>query len=123
MKKTLLFILLISSNFYAKSQTIELSKISVKANNFVTADGKNSSAEGRVLGKLKQMAARVLKCLPNSKGGRTDVLRSQTLAEFFENLDIFLGSISDYQGRALDEVRELNGKTSNELEFGRDYRN
>lgn len=79
--------------------------------------------EGRVLGKLKQMAARVLKCLPNSKGGRTDVLRSQTLPEFFDNLNIFLGSISDYQGRALEDVHELNGKTSNELEFGRDYRN
>ena len=79
--------------------------------------------EGRILGKLKQMAARVLKCLPNSKGGRTDVLRSQTLPEFFDNMNVFLASISDYQGRAFEEVRELNGKNSNELEFGKDYRN
>jgi tRNA-dihydrouridine synthase B len=79
--------------------------------------------EGRILGKLKQMAARVLKCLPNSKGGRTDVLRSQTVSEFFDKLNVFLDSISDYQGRVLDEIRELNGKNSNELEFGQDYRN
>jgi nifR3 family TIM-barrel protein len=79
--------------------------------------------EGRVLGKLKQMAARVLKCLPNSKGGRTDVLRSQSLPEFFDKLNVFLASISNYQGRVLDQVHELNGKSSNELEFGRDYKN
>ena len=40
MKKTLLFILLLFINFCLKSQTVELSKISVKGNNFVTADGK-----------------------------------------------------------------------------------
>ena len=40
MKRTLLFILFLLINFYSKSQTPELSKINVKANNFVTADGK-----------------------------------------------------------------------------------
>jgi aryl-phospho-beta-D-glucosidase BglC (GH1 family) len=40
MKKSLLFILFILLNFNSKSQTSELPKISVKANNFVTADGK-----------------------------------------------------------------------------------
>lgn len=79
--------------------------------------------EGRVLGKLKQMAARVLKCLPNAKGGRTDVLRSQALNEFFDNLHKLLDSIEDYRGRTLDSVRELNGKDANEVEFGRDYKN
>jgi nifR3 family TIM-barrel protein len=79
--------------------------------------------EGRILGKLKQMAARVLKCLPNSMGGRTDVLRANSTAEFFDTLDGFLDRMSGYRGRALEEVRELNGKTSNVLEFGRDYRN
>jgi len=79
--------------------------------------------EGRVLGKLKQMAARVLKCLPNAKGGRTDVLRSQSLNEFFDNLHKLLESIEDYRGRALEAVRELNGKEATEVEFGRDYRN
>ena len=79
--------------------------------------------EGRLLGKLKQMAARVLKCLPNAKGGRTDVLRSQSLNEFFDNLHKLLDSIEDYRGRALEAVRELNGKDATEVEFGRDYRN
>jgi nifR3 family TIM-barrel protein len=79
--------------------------------------------EGRVLGKLKQMAARVLKCLPNAKGGRTDVLRSQSIAEFFDNLHKLLDSIEDYRGRALEAVRELNGKDATEVEFGRDYKN
>ena len=79
--------------------------------------------EGRVLGKLKQMAARGLKCLPNAKGGRTDVLRSQSLNEFFDNLHKLLGSIEDYRGRVLDAVRELNGKDATEVEFGRDYKN
>ncbi len=79
--------------------------------------------QGRILGKLKQMAARVLKCLPNSKGGRTEVLRAQTLPEFFDILNAFLTGLSNYSGRALDDIKELNGKNSNELEFGKDYRN
>lgn len=79
--------------------------------------------EGRILGKLKQMAARVLKCLPNSKGGRTEALQSQTIVEFFEKLDLFLDGFLHYEGRVLDDVKELNGKTANELEFGRDYKN
>jgi nifR3 family TIM-barrel protein len=79
--------------------------------------------EGRVLGKLKQMAARVLKCLPNAKGGRTDVLRSQSLNEFFDNLHKLLDSIEGYRGRSLEAVRELNGKDATEVEFGKDYKN
>lgn len=78
--------------------------------------------EGRVLGKLKQMGARVLKCLPNAKGGRTDVLRSQSLNEYFDNLDKLLGSSEDYRGRELD-FRELNGKDATEVTFGKDYKN
>jgi len=79
--------------------------------------------EGRVLGKLKQTAARVLKCIPNSKGGRTDVLRSGTIPEFFDNLHRFLAGITDYRGRILGEIRELNGKDANEVIPGNDYRN
>ncbi|HKP97456.1 MAG TPA: tRNA-dihydrouridine synthase [Fibrobacteria bacterium] len=79
--------------------------------------------EGRVLGKLKQMGARVLKCLPNSKGGRTDVLRSASISEFFDNLHKLLAGISDYKGRVLEQVRELNGKDADEVVFGRDYKN
>ena len=78
--------------------------------------------EGRVLGKLKQMGARVLKCLPNAKGGRTDVLRSATINEFFDNLHKLLESIEDYRGRELD-FRELNGKDATEVTFGKDYKN
>ncbi|MDB5102803.1 MAG: dihydrouridine synthase DuS [Fibrobacteres bacterium] len=78
--------------------------------------------EGRVLGKLKQMGARVLKCLPNSKGGRTEVLRSGTVAEFFDNLHKLLGGIPDYNGREMD-FRELNGKDAVDPIQGVDYRN
>lgn len=40
MKKTLLFLLLFLLNFHSKSQNFELPKITVKANNFVTAEDK-----------------------------------------------------------------------------------
>ncbi|MDB5049267.1 MAG: dihydrouridine synthase family protein [Fibrobacteres bacterium] len=79
--------------------------------------------EGRMLGKLKQMGARVLKCLPDCKGARTDVLRSNTINEFFDNLHKLLAGITDYRGRTLEQVRELNGKDANEVVFGTDYRN
>jgi nifR3 family TIM-barrel protein len=78
--------------------------------------------EGRVLGKLKQMAARVLKCLPNSKGGRTDVLRSGTISEFFDNLHKLLANITGYEGRSMD-FSELNGKDAVEPIQGFDYKN
>ncbi|MEO7427082.1 MAG: tRNA-dihydrouridine synthase, partial [Fibrobacteria bacterium] len=79
--------------------------------------------EGRILGKLKQTGARVLKCLPDCKGARTDVLRSDTIAAFFDNLHKLLAGISNYQGRTLEQVRELNGKDANEIVFGKDYKN
>jgi nifR3 family TIM-barrel protein len=81
-----------------------------------------SDYEGRILGKLKQMGARVLKCLPNSKGARTDVLRSQSIAEFFDNLHKLLANVTDYHGRIMD-FRELNGKDATEPIEGVDYRN
>jgi nifR3 family TIM-barrel protein len=79
--------------------------------------------EGRILGKLKQTGARVLKCLPDCKGARTDVLRSDSIAVFFDNLHKLLAGISNYQGRTLEQVRELNGKDANEIVFGKDYKN
>jgi nifR3 family TIM-barrel protein len=81
-----------------------------------------SDYEGRILGKLKQMGARVLKCLPNSKGARTDVLRSQSIPEFFDNLHKLLANVTDYRGRDMD-FRELNGKDAVEPVEGVDYRN
>jgi nifR3 family TIM-barrel protein len=81
--------------------------------------------EGRLLGKLKQMAARLLKCLPGGFLGRTAVLRSQSLNEFFDNLQAFFAGLklTDYRGRSFDTVRELNGNHNTEVVFGRDYRN
>ena len=80
--------------------------------------------EGRLLGKLKPMAARVLKCLPGGFLGRTAVLRSQTLPEFFDNLGAFFAKLrSDgYRGRDLDQVRELNGGQNQDVVFGKDYK-
>lgn len=81
--------------------------------------------EGRLLGKLKQMAARLLKSLPGGFLGRTAVLRSQTLVEFFDNLHAFFDTQRSrgYQGRILEEVKELNGSGNTEVIFGKDYRN
>ena len=79
--------------------------------------------EGRILGKLKQMAARVLKCIPGSAWGRTEVLRSQGMDQFFDNLGAFFTGLEDYRGRDLGQVRELNGKAAAEIEEGLTYRN
>lgn len=80
--------------------------------------------EGRLLGKLKQMAARLLKCLPGGFLGRTAVLRSQSLPEFFGNLRAFFDRLrgQEYLGRDLDQVRELNGGANTEVVFGKDYK-
>lgn len=80
--------------------------------------------EGRLLGKLKQMAARLLKCLPGGFLGRTAVLRSQTLPEFFDNLAVFFAKLKadGYVGRNLEQVRELNGGQNAEVVFGKDYK-
>lgn len=79
--------------------------------------------EGRLLGRLKQMAARVLRCLPGGFSGRTAVLRSQSLAEFFDTLSAFFAGLrsAGYAGRDLEQVRELNGGRNAEIVFGKDY--
>lgn len=81
--------------------------------------------EGRILGKLKQMAARLLKALPGGFLGRTAVLRSQTMPELFDNLAAFFANLAreGYRGRNLEAVRELNGSNNTEVVFGKDYRN
>ncbi|HLP42133.1 MAG TPA: tRNA-dihydrouridine synthase, partial [Fibrobacteria bacterium] len=80
--------------------------------------------EGRLLGKLKQMAARLLKCLPGGFLGRTAVLRSQSLPEFFDNLRTFFDKLraDGYRGRDFDQVRELNGGQNTDVVFGKDYK-
>ncbi len=79
--------------------------------------------EGRVLGKLKQTSARLMKCLPGATLGRLNLLRSPSLSEFFNNLEIFYrGMAENYSGRKLDSVRELNGKDQAEVVFGNDYK-
>lgn len=83
-----------------------------------------TDVEGRLLGKLKQMAARLLKCLPGGFLGRTAVLRSQSLPEFFDNLRAFFDRLrgQEYLGRDLDQVRELNGGANTDVVFGKDYK-
>jgi tRNA-dihydrouridine synthase B len=80
--------------------------------------------EGRLLGKLKQMAARVLRCLPGGFLGRTAVLRSQSLPEYLDNLHAFFEKLraDGYRGRDLDNVRELNGGRNEDVVFGKDYK-
>ncbi len=82
-----------------------------------------SDYEGMVLGRMKQITARLVKCLPNSKIWRTKLLRTQTLDEFFETLHRFYESLSETPHRAMENVRELNGTEKNEVNFGHEFKN
>lgn len=77
--------------------------------------------ELRVLGKLKQTAARVMKGLPHAGLVRRLLLRSQTNAEFFDHLEAFCDGPEAF-ARDLASIRELNGKDATEVEFGEQYR-
>lgn len=66
--------------------------------------------EGRLLGKLKQMAARLMKLQRGSALARLSLLRSQSLPEFLDNLAVFFarpeaGAPRDYSG-----MTDLNGR-------------
>ncbi len=76
----------------------------------------------RVLGKLKQMTARVLKGLRGASAARLSLLRSQTVAEFFDLLIAYFDSLETVESR-LDELTDLNGKAATEVIFGNAFRN
>ncbi|HAO99657.1 MAG TPA: tRNA dihydrouridine synthase DusB [Fibrobacteres bacterium] len=78
--------------------------------------------EQRVLGKLKQMAARVLKGLRGSSAARISLLRSQSNAEFRDHLHRYFESLGEIE-HDLAAVVELNGTDETEVAEGNTYRN
>ena len=78
--------------------------------------------ELRSLGKLKQMAARAMKGLPGSSLARLSLLRSQSVAEFFDHLRAYFERIPSME-RDMEMLEDLNGKEESEVVFGNTYRN
>ncbi len=74
------------------------------------------------LGKLKQMAARLMKCLPGGAESRRGMLRSQTIGEFFDQLDVYYEHLPGNIVPNFASVRELNGKDESEPIEGNAYR-
>lgn len=77
----------------------------------------------RVLGKLKQMAARILKGLPGGSLARLALLRSQSVEEFHEHLQRYFAALGDDLTRDYDALAELNGGENTEVVAGNTYRN
>jgi tRNA-dihydrouridine synthase B len=78
--------------------------------------------ELRVLGKLKQMAARILKGLPGGSLARLSLLRSQSVEEFRGHLHAYFESIPSVE-RDYRALAELNGGEQTEVVAGNTYRN
>jgi tRNA-dihydrouridine synthase B len=78
--------------------------------------------ELRVLGKLKQMAARILKGLPGGSLARLSLLRSQSVDEFKGHLQDYFASIDSVE-RDYAVLAELNGGESTEVVTGNTYKN
>jgi nifR3 family TIM-barrel protein len=76
----------------------------------------------RVLGKLKQMAARVLKGLPGGSLARLSLLRSQSVEEFRGHLFAYFDGIDSVE-RDYGVLAELNGGESTEVAAGNTYKN
>ncbi|MDB9744304.1 tRNA-dihydrouridine synthase, partial [Fibrobacterales bacterium] len=77
--------------------------------------------EGRVLGKLKMLSARLIKCLSLGSDLRMELLRSEEVDSFFETLENFYFQIEKEKKQCLflpGEVKELNGKSKSEIEYG-----
>ena len=77
----------------------------------------------RVLGKLKQMAARILKGLPGGALARLSLLRSQSVPEFHGHLHAYFDTMGDDLTRDYEALAELNGGENTEVVSGVTYRN
>lgn len=77
--------------------------------------------ELRVLGKLKQMAARILKGLPGGSLARLSLLRSQSVAEFRDHLEAYFAGMGEVS-RDYAALAELNGGEATEVVAGDTYR-
>ncbi|MBK9579392.1 MAG: tRNA-dihydrouridine synthase [Fibrobacterota bacterium] len=76
--------------------------------------------DGRVLGKLKQFAARCMKSLRGVSTARTEMLRSESVQHYLDISDAFFERLEQEGGASWDPgaVRELNGKNAEEPEAG-----
>lgn len=76
--------------------------------------------EGRILGKLKQFAARCMKSLRGVSAARVDMLRSESVSQYLDVADAFFDRLESEGGAEWDPgaVRELNGKNAVEPEPG-----
>jgi nifR3 family TIM-barrel protein len=79
--------------------------------------------ELRVLGKLKQMAARILKGLPGGSLARLSLLRSQSVEEFRGHLHAYFDAMPADVTRDYGALAELNGGEASEVAAGNTYRN
>jgi nifR3 family TIM-barrel protein len=78
--------------------------------------------ELRVLGKLKQMAARILKGLPGGSLARLSLLRSQGVEEFRGHLHDYFAGMGEIS-RDYGVLAELNGSEQTEVVAGNTYKN
>ncbi|HEX2612773.1 MAG TPA: tRNA-dihydrouridine synthase family protein [Fibrobacteria bacterium] len=78
--------------------------------------------ELRVLGKLKQMAARILKGLPGGSLARLSLLRSQSVEEFRGHLHAYFEGMGEVR-RDYAALAELNGGENTEVVSGLTYKN
>lgn len=76
--------------------------------------------EGRILGKLKQFAARYMKALRGVAHARVALLRSQSIAEFMDIVEAFFASLEREgdPGWSPEQLQNLNGKNDDEVEEG-----
>lgn len=76
--------------------------------------------EGRILGKLKQFAARCMKSLRGVASARVEMLRAESVAQYLDVADAYFESLEREGGAQWDPgaVRELNGKNASEPEVG-----
>lgn len=76
--------------------------------------------EGRILGKLKQFAARCMKSLRGVSAARMDMLRSESVNQYLDVAEAYFQGLEEDGGAIWDPgaVRELNGKSAEEPEAG-----
>ena len=80
--------------------------------------------EGAILGKMKQITSRFFKCIPHASNGRSYLLRSESIDEFFKNLDEFY--IDYYKTSEFEfnpgAVQDLNGTKQEDIVFGNQFK-
>ncbi len=82
--------------------------------------------ETAILGKMKQITARLMKSIPRAAEGRITLLRTNELPEFIDTLSNFYDEqVKEYGEVPFDPgaVKDLNGKARNEIQDGDHFSN